>query len=169
MRRHYFRFAGAIVALGQLALPATPAMALDSFAMPADEPRRPLRITVSTGLEFAPVATGPAGGNANLDPQSGEQRASGDVITLGGYAFRGEVNIEGEPGQSIRIDMPRTIELSSPEGDTARVVDIATTLGPAPRLGIDGRLVFKFGGRLEVDGGLDGNFRGRVPITAEYQ
>ena len=169
MKRLYFHFAGAILAFGLSALSATAGMALDPFAMPADEARRPLRIAVSTGLEFAPVATGPAGGDANLDAHSGEQRAGGDAVTLGGYAFRGEVTIEGEPGQSIRVDMPRIIELSSPEGATARVVEIASTLGPAPRLGIDGRLVFKFGGRLEVDGGLDGNFRGRVPITAEYQ
>ena len=44
-----------------------------------------------------------------------------------------------------------------------------TDLGAAPRLGIDGRLQFRFGGRLQVTGSADGDYRGRIPVTVEYQ
>ena len=52
--------------------------------------------------------------------------------------------------------------------EEVHVVGLATDLGAAPRLGIDGRLQFRFGGRLQVTGSADGDYRGRIPVTVEY-
>ena len=45
---------------------------------------------------------------------------------------------------------------------------IRTDLPASPKLDSDGNLSFRFGGRLEIDGNGDGEFRGDVPITVDY-
>ncbi|MBU0824201.1 MAG: DUF4402 domain-containing protein, partial [Alphaproteobacteria bacterium] len=61
------------------------------------------------------------------------------------------------------------VDLEGGHGRTARVTDLVTDLSAAPRLGPDGRLQFRFGGRLQVAGADDGDYRGRIPVTVEYQ
>ena len=38
-----------------------------------------------------------------------------------------------------------------------------------PRLDSAGNLTFRFGGRLHVSGDAEGDYRGDLPITAEYR
>jgi hypothetical protein len=129
----------------------------------------PLRIEISAQLDFSRIATGRGGGSITIDPASGARRLSGDVRDLGGMALSGEAVITGTPGRGVRIFLPATIDLDGDHGRRARVVDLATNLGPAPRIGPDGSLRFRFGGRLAVASDDDGNYRGRVPISAEYE
>lgn len=129
----------------------------------------PLRIEISAALDFSRVATGRSGGSVTVDPVSGQRRLSGDVRDLGGMALTGEAMISGTPGRAIRIAIPPEIRLDGDQGRSARVVDVVTDLGPAPRLGPDGRLRFRFGGRLTVASDDDGNYRGRIPISVEYE
>lgn len=128
----------------------------------------PLRIEISAGLEFSRAAAGTGGGDIEIDPD-GTRRVRGDLVDLGGFTMAGEVLITGEPGRAVRVDLPREIELTAGNGERVRVVDIATTLTAAPQLDAAGRLRFRFGGRLLVRGATDGNFRGRIPITADYE
>ena len=51
----------------------------------------------------------------------------------------------------------------------ASITGLVTDLSAAPRLGADGRLQFRFGGRLQIAGLDDGDYRGRIPVTVEYQ
>ncbi|NJS14464.1 MAG: DUF4402 domain-containing protein [Sphingopyxis sp.] len=73
------------------------------------------------------------------------------------------------PGRGVRVFVPTAIELDGDQGRSARVIDLTTNLGPAPRIGPDGTLRFRFGGRLAVRSDDDGNYRGRFPISAEYE
>ena len=113
------------------------------------------------------VAAGGGGGEVAIDPLTGVRRVSGDVRDLGGFAVTGRVTVRGEPGAEVRVFLPATVELESGTGATARVVDVSTDLVAAPRLGPDGRLTFRFGGRLQVAGSA-GDYRGRIPVTVEY-
>jgi hypothetical protein len=38
-----------------------------------------------------------------------------------------------------------------------------------PRLDSSGTLTFRFGGRIRITGDADGDYRGDLPISAEYQ
>jgi len=127
-----------------------------------------LRIEISAQLDFSRVAAG-RGGSVAIDPISGARRLSGDVQDLGGMALSGEAVITGTPGRGVRIFLPATIDLDGDQGRRARVADLATNLGPAPRIGPDGTLRFRFGGRLAVASDDDGNYRGRIPIMVEYE
>ena len=144
------------------AAPANPASVMDA-------PERPLRIEVTADLDFSRLTTNGSGGGVTVDPQSGSRRLDGDVVDLGGYALRGEVVVTGTPGRAVRITLPNEITLISDTGARTIVRPIVTNLSPAPRLDMAGRLAFSFGGRLTVTAGMDGSFRGRIPITADYE
>lgn len=129
----------------------------------------PLRIDVETRLDMGRIAVGAMGGEVEIDPASGARRLRGDVIDLGGFALTGTVTVRGEPGAEVRVTLPASVDLESGHGRTARVTALVTDLSAAPRLGLDGRLVFRFGGRLQIAGLDDGDYRGRIPVTVEYQ
>jgi Domain of unknown function (DUF4402) len=133
-------------------------------------PRQPIHIEIETALDFSRATQSASGdGEIGLDPQSGARRVSGSLSDLGGMALRGSARISGQPMQPLRITLPNSVELRSSTGGVAEVVDIQSDLGPAPMLGPDGVLRFSFGGRLRVKGRVSGNFRGSIPITADYQ
>ena len=129
----------------------------------------PLRIDVETQLDMGRVAVGAMGGEVEVDPVSGARRVRGDVVDLGGFALTGVVTVRGEPGAEVRVILPATVDLEGGHGRTARVTGLITDLTAAPRLGPDGRLQFRFGGRLQIAGLDDGDYRGRIPVTVEYQ
>jgi hypothetical protein len=129
----------------------------------------PLRVEVETQLNMGRVAVGAMGGEVEIDPVSGARRVRGDVVDLGGFALTGVVTVRGEPGAEVRVILPATVDLEGSHGRTARVTGLVTDLSAAPRLGADGRLIFRFGGRLQIAALDDGDYRGRIPVTVEYQ
>ncbi|AMU94384.1 resolvase [Sphingopyxis terrae subsp. terrae NBRC 15098] len=137
-------------------------------AIVARKASMPLRVEVDTQLDLGRVAVGASGGEIEIDPLTGARRLRGDVRDLGGFAVTGVVTVSGEPGAEVRVTLPPSVDLESGSGASARVTGLATDLGAAPRLGPDGRLVFRFGGRLQVAGATDGDYRGRIPVTVEY-
>ena len=80
----------------------------------------------------------------------------------------GTAVVRGEPGRIIRVELPKIIELHSLTGSQLMIDEISTDLPAAPRLDSNGRLSFRFGGRLRVNGEADGDYRGDLPITADY-
>lgn len=129
----------------------------------------PLRIEVETRLDMGRIAVGTMGGEVEIDPVSGARRLRGDVVDLGGFALTGIVTVRGEPGAEVRVILPTSVDLEGGHGRTARVTDLITDLSAAPQLGPDGRLRFRFGGRLQIAGVDDGDYRGRIAVTVEYQ
>ena len=138
-------------------------------AVAARQAATPLRVDVETRLDMGRIAVGAMGGEVEIDPASGARRLRGDVVDLGGFALTGTVIVRGEPGAEVRVILPASVDLESGHGRTARVTGLVTDLSAAPRLGLDGRLVFRFGGRLQTAGLDDGDYRGRIPVTVEYQ
>jgi Domain of unknown function (DUF4402) len=130
----------------------------------------PLHIEVTSKLSFSRLAlTGKGDAQVAVDPASGERKLNGEIIGLGDYPAAASITLTGEPGRRLRIDIPRSITMSSSSGGAIFINDIRSTLGGAPQLDYTGKLVFSFGGKLEVKGNISGSFRGRIPITAEYE
>jgi hypothetical protein len=132
--------------------------------------RVPLRVEIRTQLDFSRAATaGSGGGQISIDPQNGTRSVDGDVVDLGGSALAGSAVVTGQPGRHVRIDMPLSIRMTGTSGGTIEITNLRTNLGPEPRLDHFGRLEFSFGGDLRISGSVAGTFRGRIPITAEYE
>lgn len=128
----------------------------------------PIQLEVQTRLDFDRlVLLGAGSGSATLLP-SGESSASGSVATVSARAMVGSVTVRGQPNRAVRIDLPPRIQLYSVGGASIAIDRIETDLPAAPLLDSAGNLSFRFGGRLEVTGDAEGEYRGDIPITVEY-
>ena len=150
-------------ARAQCRLCSTPTTSLES-----ESATKGVALDVQAGLNFDRlIVLGPSGGTAVLRPD-GSRQTSGSIEAMGGRAMVGEAHVRGEPGRTIRIDLPSRIELFSLSGARIVIDEIETDLPSLPRLDSAGTLTFRFGGRLQVNGEPEGDFRGDLPITAEY-
>ncbi len=127
-----------------------------------------IQLEVETTLDFDRlVLLGGGEGTATLLP-TGQRSASGSIGTLSAGAMVGSVTVRGEPGRSIRVDMPPRIQLYSIGGSTIVIDRLETDLPALPTLDSAGNLSFRFGGRLQITGDSEGEYRGDVPITVDY-
>jgi hypothetical protein len=128
-----------------------------------------VRIEVQTRLDFDQlvVMDNAAPGTARLLPD-GTASVSGSISALSGRAMVGSVVVRGEPGRLVQIGLPGSIALYGIGGGSIRLDSLVTDLPTQPRLDSQGTLQFRFGGALHVEGSVDGDYRGDVPITVDY-
>jgi hypothetical protein len=128
----------------------------------------PIELQVEGELDFDRlVVIGLGEGSATIRPD-GSRQVTGSVEAISGRAMVGEARVHGEAGRAVRIELPRAIQMHSISGGQITVDEIISDLPAAPRLDSAGNLSFRFGGRIRVDGNVDGDFRGQLPITVEY-
>jgi len=172
---HRFRRLAILIALlsaGFAALPASAQCRLcaDGEGLSLSSSDAPLSIEVETTLDFDRVAlAGPGGGAVAVDPVTGARSVDGELVVLGGFGVQGTALVRGEPNRTIRLRLPRSSILHASNGRTAEITDLVADIPPVARLGPDGTLRFSFGGRLKIEGGADGDYRGRILIEVDYQ
>lgn len=128
-----------------------------------------IQLEIETRLNFDRlILFGENQGAAVLRPD-GSSAAEGAVAEIGPRAMVGTVVVHGEPNRTVRVDLPRRIELYSLGGGRITVDEVVSDLPSLPRLDSAGNLTFRFGGRLVVTGDAEGDYRGDLPITVEYQ
>lgn len=159
-----------LLAIAALALSPTCAQAQDCVAcVGAQVADKPLVFEITSDLAFSRMAlTGQGEASAVIDAQQGTRQVSGDAVALGGLAVQGRGRITGTPNRRVRVDLPRSVTMTSADGGSAVLTDFTTDLPPWPVLDSTGTLEFAFGGRLQMRGNLTGSLRGRIPITVDY-
>lgn len=131
-------------------------------------PGEVIELQIEASLDFDRlVVLGEGEGSATLLPD-GTRQTSGSVEAMSGRAMVGEAHVRGEPGRSVRVDLPSQLQLYSLGGGRMTIDEIVTDLPGDPRLDSRGMLNFRFGGRIRFRGSNDGDFRGDLPITVEY-
>lgn len=127
-----------------------------------------VKLEVETSLNFDRlILAGVGEGTALLRPD-GSKSISGSVADMSARAVVGTVTLTGQPGRAVRIDIPHRIELYSLSGGRITFDDVVSDLPSLPRLDAAGRLTVRLGGRLQIRGDAEGDYRGDLPITAEY-
>jgi len=127
-----------------------------------------IRLEIETSLNFDRlILFGQGSGTAEIRPD-GSTSAQGAVSDIGPRAMVGSAVVHGQAGRTIRVELPRRIDLYSVNGSRISVDDVVSDLPSIPRLDQTGTLTFRFGGRLTVTGDADGDYRGELPITVEY-
>lgn len=135
----------------------------------SDAENESIQLQVETNLSFDRlVLAGPGTGAATIRP-NGSSGAEGSVMNVGVRAMVGTVLVHGVAGRTVRVELPRRIELFSLGGGRITLDDVASDLPAVPRLDAAGNLNFRIGGRLILSGNVDGQFRGDLPVTVEYQ
>ena|SRR5689334_7371320 len=136
----------------------------------ADEPSETsVTVEIESGLSFDRlVVLGAGTGSAELRPD-GSRLAQGSVADMSPRAMVGTATLRGEPDRFVRVNLPSRIELYSLGGGEIDFDEVTSDLPAMPRLDSTGTLTFRFGGRIKITGDADGDYRGDLPITAEYQ
>ena len=130
---------------------------------------RALTIEIWSDLNFSKLAlTGRSGGSAELAASGGAKQTTGDLIDLGGISVSGHGKITGVPLREVRIELPDRVEMTTADDGHAELAHFTTDLPAHPALNANGELEFSFGARMVVSGGRGGNYRGRIPITVDY-
>jgi hypothetical protein len=131
---------------------------------------RPLALEIFADLNFSRLAlAGREGGSAEVDAATGSKRTGGAVVNLGGMAVTGRGRVTGAPLREVRIALPQSVPMTAPDGGEAELTGFTTDLPSRPTLDANGELVFSFGARLVLKGGgRGGNYRGRIPISVDY-
>ena len=125
-------------------------------------------VEIETGVSFDRlVVLGSGQGSAELRPD-GTRFAQGTVSDIGPRAMAGTAILHGEPGRFVRVELPSRIELYSLGGGEIAFDEVTSDLPAMPRLDSSGTLTFRFGGRIRITGDADGDYRGDLPITADY-
>jgi hypothetical protein len=166
------RIALAILAALSAATPAEAQCRLCSTPVTTraeDAPSTKVNVEIETSLNFDRLVVLGAGiGSAELRPD-GSRSAQGTVADIGPRAMVGTATLHGEAGRFVRVDLPPRIELYSLSGGEIAFDQVTSDLPAMPRLDASGNLTFRFGGRIRITGDADGDYRGELPITAEYQ
>lgn len=151
------------VAPAQCRLCSAPTTQLQS-----DQEGGDIRLEIDATLDFDRlVLLGSGEGAATLLPD-GERNATGSIATVSARAMVGSVTVHGEPNRAVRVEMPGSIQLYSLSGGRISVDQLDTDLPGLPKLDSAGNLTFRFGGRVQLSGDAEGEYRGDVPITVEY-
>ena len=137
-------------------------------AVPSENTSGAINLQVEASLDFDRlILMGEGGGTAQVRPD-GSTQVSGMIAAISSRAMVGTATVRGEPGRPVRIDLPRRVELYSVSGGRLSVDEIVSDLPASPKLDSTGTLSFRFGGRISVTGNAEGDYRGDMPITAEY-
>jgi hypothetical protein len=130
---------------------------------------QPIQLEVETSLDFDRlILFGDSDGAAVIRPD-GSNAAEGSVTAISPRAMVGTAVVHGQPGRAVRVELPLRMELYSVNGGRITFDNIASDLPTVPRLDSAGSLTFRFGGRVRIAGDADGDYRGDMPITVEYQ
>src|SRR5215218_10083729 len=149
---------------GQCRLCAKPGTGFD-----APENDDDISIQIDTSLSFDRLVLYGSGPGSALIRPDGSSSAQGTVADVGPRAMVGSARVHGQPGRTVRVDLPRQVVLYSLSGGQITVQDLSSDLPALPRLDGAGNLSFRFGGQVQVTGDASGDYRGNLPITVEYQ
>lgn len=127
-----------------------------------------IRLEIETGVNFGRLVLFGEGSGAAVVRPDGSKAAQGTVANVSARAMVGTAVVHGEAGRTIRVELPRRIELYSVSGGRISFDEVVSDLPSLPRLDPAGNLTFRFGGRVTISGDADGQYRGDLPITVEY-
>ena len=134
-----------------------------------EQSNQKVTVEIESSLSFDRlIVLGAGTGSAELRPD-GSHSAQGTVAQMSPRAMVGTAILRGEPGRYVRVDLPSRIELYSLGGGEIAFDEVTSDLPSMPRLDSSGTLTFRFGGRIRITGDADGEYRGELPISAEYQ
>jgi Domain of unknown function (DUF4402) len=128
-----------------------------------------LTLEIESSLSFDRLILSASNDGAAVLRPDGSSAVEGGVAQVSARAMVGTALVHGTPGRAVRVDLPSRIDLYSVSGGRISVDKVITDLPSLPRLDSAGNLSFRFGGRVTVTGDSDGDYRGDMPITVEYQ
>ena len=128
-----------------------------------------IKLEVETTLDFDRLVLARNGSGAAVIRPDGSSAAEGALSGVSPRAMVGTAVVHGTADRIVRVELPQRIDLYSISGGRITLDQVVSDLPSLPRLDSAGNLSFRFGGRVSISGDADGDYRGELPITVEYQ
>lgn len=128
-----------------------------------------IQLEIDSSLNFDRLVLSSGGQGAAVIRPDGTSAAEGALAAVSPRAMVGTAVVHGAPGRAVRVELPRRIDLYSLSGGRITLDNVVSDLPALPRLDSAGNLSFRFGGRVTITGDSEGDYRGDLPITVEYQ
>lgn len=128
-----------------------------------------IQLQIDSSLNFDRLVLSSGGQGAAVIRPDGTSAAEGALAAVSPRAMVGTAVVHGAPGRAVRVELPRRIDLYSLSGGRITLDNVVSDLPALPRLDSAGNLSFRFGGRVTITGDSEGDYRGDLPITVEYQ
>ena len=126
-------------------------------------------LEIQTSLDFDRLILAGQGRGAAVIRPDGSHSAEGALAAVSPRAMVGTATVHGDADRAVRVELPSRVDLYSVSGGHIGMDEIVSDLPSLPRLDSAGNLTFRFGGRVQISGDSDGDYRGDLPITVEYQ
>jgi len=126
-------------------------------------------LEIETNLDFDRLILAGQGQGAAVIRPNGSNGTEGALAGISPRAMVGTATIHGAPDRAVRVELPGRVDLYSVNGGRISMDEIVSDLPPLPVLDSAGNLTFRFGGRVRISGESDGDYRGDLPITVQYQ
>ncbi len=130
----------------------------------------PVGGTVINGMNFARMASGPAGGSLTMDVSTGVRTGSGSVIELpGGYPTQMRIDLVADPGISVTVAIPNSIPVIGT--NFGSVLTWAPTLNTPTIFNMppSGTFILNLAGELTIPPGVIADtFASTVTMSIEY-
>ena len=128
-----------------------------------------IKLEVESSLNFDRLILFGQGEGAAVIRPDGSTASTGAVTGMSPRAMVATVVVHGQPGRAVRVDLPRRVQLFSLGGGQISFDELESDLPSMPRLDSSGNLTFRFGGRVRLTGDAEGDYRGDLSVTVEYQ
>jgi len=128
-----------------------------------------IQLEIDSSLNFDRLVLSSGSQGAAVIRPDGTSAAEGALAGVSPRAMVGTAVVHGAPGRAVRVELPRRIDLYSLSGGRITLDNVVSDLPTLPRLDSAGNLSFRFGGRVTITGDSEGDYRGDLPITVEYQ
>ena len=128
-----------------------------------------ISLEIETSLDFDRLILAGTGQGVAVIRPDGSAASLGALQPLSGRVMVGTAVVRGSANRAVRIELPKRIELRSIGGGQISLDEIVSDLPAIPKLDSAGRLSFRFGGKVTVTADSEGDYRGELPITVEYQ
>lgn len=126
-------------------------------------------ITVIEELSFGMVSAPTDGpGFVDIDPATGNRRASVGISEIGGFYGPAVFLVKGQPLRLVHVTVPRQITGQGSSGPV-RITNIAIDVANPVRLNERGEAIIRVGGRVELapNQGID-RVRAAYTLTVDY-
>lgn len=128
-----------------------------------------IKLEIESSLNFDRLILSSDGQGVAVIRPDGSSIAEGALAVVSPRAMVGTASVHGAAGRAVRVELPKRIELYSLSGGHITLDNVVSDLPSMPRLDSAGNLSFRFGGRVTITGDSEGDYRGDLPITVEYQ
>lgn len=121
------------------------------------------------GMSFGAISASSTAGAVTIQPDGTVVASGGVTVGDSGTAGAASFRLSGEPSAAFTVQLPATVVLTDPSGNTMTVNTFQSDPSVTGQLAGDGSLVLSIGGSLQVGASQPpGDYSGLMSVAVNY-